>query len=163
MDTLFNILVTLLSLAISYMGSGTAPSAQPEPHASVVTATVVRVIDGDTIMVTQNGQEERVRYIGIDTPELDGDECYAAEATNLNSSLVFGHEVTLERDVSDRDQYGRLLRYVFVGDELVNEQLVRDGAAKVIKIQPDTARFDELKAVEQTARSQKLGLWAACY
>ncbi|HEX3053997.1 MAG TPA: thermonuclease family protein, partial [Aggregatilineaceae bacterium] len=92
------------------------------PSSGGETGKVVDIIDGDTIDVRISGEVYRVRYIGVNTPERD-DDCYA-EATNANADLVEGQTVTLERDVSDTDQYGRLLRYVYVGDTFVNAALV---------------------------------------
>jgi endonuclease YncB( thermonuclease family) len=93
-------------------------------------AIVTRVIDGDTIDVNINGVVQRVRYIGIDTPEYTSTkEYYGAEATAKNRSLVEGRTVTLVKDVSETDRYDRLLRYVLVGNVFVNYELVRLGFA----------------------------------
>ncbi|GAB4343149.1 MAG: hypothetical protein Kow0099_21320 [Candidatus Abyssubacteria bacterium] len=96
----------------------------------------MRVIDGDTIVVKlSGGNEGKVRYIGIDTPETKhpnkGVQYYGREATEANTRLVDGKEVELETDVQRWDRYGRLLAYVYVGDVFVNERLVRDGFARV--------------------------------
>jgi len=94
---------------------------------------VTRVIDGDTIEVSIAGESYKVRYIGIDTPELDDKRpkfcALAQEATRYNRELVKGKTVRLEKDISETDQYGRLLRYVYVGDIFVNAELVRQGLA----------------------------------
>ncbi len=89
------------------------------------TAQVTDIIDGDTIDVDINGVGYRVRYIGVNTPERD-ETCYA-DATNANADLVDGQTVTLVRDSSNTDRYGRLLRYVYVGNVFVNAQLVAGG------------------------------------
>lgn len=103
-------------------------------------AYVTRVIDGDSIEVEVNGKEEQVRYIGVNTPEYYSDERdEAVLATALNRSLVEGQYVLLIRDVSDRDKYDRLLRYVFTVDGFVNFELVKEGAAEVKEYPPDTA------------------------
>lgn len=95
--------------------------------------TVTRVIDGDTIEVDIGGVLYKVRYIGIDTPELDDERpefcALAQEATRYNRQLVEGKEMRLEKDVSETDHYGRLLRYVYVGDTFVNAELVSAGLA----------------------------------
>ena len=145
----------------------TAPVAEVESSSyEPETAVVERVVDGDTIVVNLNGQEERVRYIGIDTPELAREdrpaECGAQAATTANESLVAGNEVTLTRDVSDRDRFDRLLRYVYVGDTFVQAALVEEGHAIAIKIKPDTKEFDVLDALESDARERAVGQWAAC-
>jgi len=129
------------------------------------TATVVRVIDGDTIAVTIEGQAETVRYIGIDTPEpyRDGEPaCYAEEATSRNIELVAGEQVRLVSDSEDRDKYDRLLRYVYVDESFVNEQLVAEGYATTLHIAPNTTEAQTLQQAEDTAREEQLGLWVAC-
>lgn len=124
-------------------------------------AVVSRVIDGDTIELKDG---RRVRYIGIDTPELDyknsQHDCYGAKARERNQDLVEGKEVHLVRDVSETDKYDRLLRYVYAGDIFVNKVLVREGYARVIAIKPDTELYGALKEVEEDAKSQQRGMWA---
>lgn len=131
--------------------------------------TVTRVIDGDTIELA-NG--ERVRYIGIDTPELNSRgreeaECFAREALEKNRELVLRKEVRLEKDVSDRDRYGRLLRYVYVagpeGKEVfVNKRLVIEGYAQAATFPPDVGFADKFLAAQQEARAKSKGLWKKC-
>ncbi len=128
------------------------------------TAHVAHVIDGDTVQLSDG---RLVRYIGIDTPETgkgyaQTQECYAREATARNRALVAGKDVLLERDVSDTDRYGRLLRYVYVGDTFVNAVLVRDGFARARRYPPDTAHADEFAALQERARTQGKGLWGQC-
>lgn len=124
---------------------------------------VERVVDGDTIKLT-NGQT--VRYIGIDTPESKHPqkevECFALDAAEANRQLVEGKKVTLEKDVSDTDRYGRLLRYVYINDIMVNQKLVADGFAQAVSFPPDIKYQDQLMAAEQQAREQDLGLWGSC-
>jgi len=120
---------------------------------------VVAVIDGDTIEVQlASGEVKRVRYIGVDTPE-SGEVC-GAEATAANRALVEGKQVKLEKDVSETDRYGRLLRYVYVGDVFVNAQLVREGYAEARKYPPDTAKANELEALEVQARGRNVNCYA---
>ncbi len=103
-------------------------------------AYVTRVIDGDSIAVELNGKSEQVRYVGINAPEYDGGEWKEAEqATQFNRDLVEGRYVLLIKDVSERDKYGRLLRYVFTGTHFVNYELVRQGVAEAREYPPDTA------------------------
>lgn len=128
-------------------GGGTAPEGE--------SARVINIIDGDTIDVLIDGVEYRVRYIGVNTPERD-EVCYQ-DATDANAALVEGQTVTLVMDVSETDRYGRLLRYIYVGDVFVNEALVRDGWAESRRYPPDTAHYDELEALEAAARSANLG------
>jgi len=128
---------------------------------------VVRVTDGDTIRVEIEGVEERVRYIGVDTPEsVDPRKTiqpYAVEADRANRRLVEGREVVLEIDVSERDRYGRLLRYVWVdaaeGWVLVNFQLVSDGYASAVTYPPDVKYQALLLDAERAAREAAVGMW----
>ena len=117
------------------------PTAVPPTATAALdgeTATVVDVIDGDTIDVNVNGSIERVRYIGIDTPER-GDAC-GSEATQANAALVAGQTVRMVRDVSERDRFDRLLRYVYLTDgRFVNGELVAGGWAIAREYPPDTA------------------------
>ena len=122
------------------------------------TAVVIRVIDGDTITV-EGGY--RVRYIGIDTPEVyPQSEAFGREALRANRRLVEGKEVHLERDVSETDKYGRLLRYVYVDDTFVNVELVRQGLASAKAYPPDTKYQDYLEKMEAEAREAGRGIWA---
>jgi len=121
-------------------------------------ARVTRVTDGDTIRVEINGQTEDVRYIGVNTPERD-EPCYGRDggATGANAALVEGQMVRLVSDVSDRDRFGRLLRYVYVGDTFVNAELVREGWAEATRYEPDTANFDLFVDLERDAEQAGLG------
>lgn len=125
---------------------------------SVSSNTVVRVIDGDTIELADGNI---IRYIGIDAPEL-GSDCYSEEATKKNRELVEGKEVKLEKDVSDKDRYGRLLRYVYVDDILVNELLVREGFAYAKNYDPDTSYLEQFAVAEYKAKDSNMGLWNVC-
>lgn len=135
------------------------PTNTPAPARTTGQATVVNIVDGDTIDIEINGQEYRVRYIGIDTPER-GTEFYN-EATLANSNLVAGRQVVLEKDVSETDQFGRLLRYVYLADgTFVNAWLVRNGLAQASTYPPDVAHAEEFQQLQQQAREEGAGLWA---
>lgn len=122
------------------------------------TARVIRVIDGDTIVIEGN---YRVRYIGIDTPEVHPQvEAFGLEAWQANRELVEDKIVRLEPDVSEVDKYGRLLRYVYVDDIFVNAELVRRGLAYAQAYPPDTRHQDYLEKLEQEARQAGSGMWA---
>ncbi|MCK4273453.1 MAG: thermonuclease family protein [Dehalococcoidales bacterium] len=122
------------------------------------TATVTQVIDGDTIIIDTG---HRVRYIGIDTPEVHPiPEAYGAEAWQANRQLVEGKSIRLERDVSETDKYGRLLRYVYVDDTLANAELVKLGMAEAKAYPPDTRYQDMLEQLEEEARQAGRGMWA---
>lgn len=118
-------------------------------------ATVTAVLDGDTIDVNLNGQTVRVRYVGVNTPEID-EACYD-QATSANAAMVRGQAVTLVKDRSETDRFGRLLRYVYVGDTFVNAQLVAQGYAEAVLYEPDRANYDYFLGLERQARSQNLG------
>ena len=127
---------------------------------------MLRVIDGDTILVALDGREERVRYIGVDTPETVAPDrpagCFGEEASAANAVLVAGKTVELERDVSDRDRFDRLLRYVYADGVSVNEELVRRGYATATTFPPDVRENARLRALEREARETRQGLWGAC-
>lgn len=121
---------------------------------------VERVIDGDTL-VLENGQ--KVRYIGIDSPETTSKDettnCFAELSLNKNKELVEGKMVKLEKDISETDKFDRLLRYVFVDGLFVNEYLVKEGYAKVSTFPPDVKYQEVFKNEEKTAREDNKGLW----
>jgi len=125
---------------------------------------VTRVIDGDTIEVNIAGTIYKVRYIGIDTPELDDKRAefcaLAQEATRYNRQLVEGKTVRLEKDISETDKYGRLLRYVYVDDILVNAELVREGLAWAKAYPPDTKYQAYLEELEAEAKQDRVAIWA---
>jgi micrococcal nuclease len=125
--------------------------------------TVVKVVDGDTIHVRLDGRVEKVRYIGVNTPELHhptkGEEPGGREAAALNRELVAERRVRLELDVQERDRYGRLLAYVWVGDVMVNAELVRRGYAQVMTVPPNVRHQSLLRALEREARAAARGLW----
>jgi micrococcal nuclease len=137
------------------------------PSASSV-ARVVRVVDGDTIVASVGGREERVRYIGMDTPEdvKPGTpvQCYSRRAAAENRRLVAGRRVRLVQDAEARDRYGRLLAYVYrAGDGLfVNAELVRLGYARPLTIPPNVAHEAEIARLARAARRGGRGLWSRC-
>jgi micrococcal nuclease len=182
--------IAALTALVALAGCGTAapaatasPTANPTARPTVPTvalaaegpaaeateeATVTRVIDGDTIEVVLKGETFTVRYIGIDTPETKAPdtpiEFMGPEAEAANAGLVDGATVYLERDVSETDQYGRLLRYVWLdrGDKgwlLVNLRLVERGFAQVSTFPPDVRYQDLFVAAQRTAREGSVGLW----
>ena len=150
------------------------PSATPTNSPSVAgsysaIATVSAVVDGDTIKLTSG---ETVRYIGVNTPEtkhpVKGVECFGKEASAYNSLLVLGKEVRLEKDVSETDRYGRLLRYVYVTSPETNEEvfvngtLVEEGFAYASSYPPDVRMDVALETLQQQAKLERRGLWGAC-
>jgi endonuclease YncB( thermonuclease family) len=121
-------------------------------------AVVTRIIDGDTIDVEINGAEFRVRYIGVNTTER-GEPC-SVEATAANAALVEGQTVTLVRDVSETDRYGRLLRYVYADGIFVNAELVAQGYAEAANYPPDSRYTDYFARLEQQTRAANLSCHA---
>lgn len=150
-------------------------------------AFVSRVIDGDTILVEtfdpktgMPAKQERVRYVGMDTPETVKPnfpvECYGHEASARDKQLVEGKYVWMEKDVSDRDKYGRLLRFVYpveissassgaafsLASTSIDLELVQEGYARVLTIPPDVAHEAEFLAAASSAQAAGLGFWGAC-
>ena len=129
----------------------------PKLCASGVAAKVLKIIDGDTIDVRlKDGTEERVRYIGIDTPERD-EACYQ-EASDRNTMLVERDSVKLIKDTSERDIYGRLVRYICNSEGVfVNAQLISEGMAYAYRYYPDTGFANQFKLLEQEAAQAGIG------
>jgi len=136
----------------------TEQAEESEEEPSYQDAICIRVIDGDTIEIKDEaGKIFKVRYIGIDTPEK-GDPYYK-EATDANSSLVLNKQLRLEKDVSETDKYGRLLRYIYAGDLFVNAYLVEEGYAQVSTYPPDVKYANYFLELQQEARENGKGLW----
>jgi micrococcal nuclease len=133
---------------------------------SSVVARVVRVVDGDTIVASVDGEDEYVRYIGVDTPETVKPDtpvqCYGPRASDENHRLVEGRTVRLTFDQEARDDYGRLLAYVHVGKRFVNAELVRGGYARTLAIEPNTSHVAEFQRLAAKAATAGRGLWGAC-
>ncbi len=127
------------------------------PKITIHRGKAVAVLDGDTIDVDIEGKTYRVRYIGIDAPERD--ELFYQEATEANASMVLGRELVLVKDVSETDQYGRLLRYVFADNVFVNYALVKNGYARALTYPPDVSCSKLFLEAERQAREANLGLW----
>jgi micrococcal nuclease len=149
------LLLALLTVAVA--------SAQPSAPTDL-TGSVVSVVDGDTIHVRVDGRVEKIRYIGIDAPEVrhptKGEEPGGREASAVNRRLVEGQQVRLELDVQRRDQYGRLLAYVWVADLMVNAELVRRGYAQVMTVPPNVRHQALFVALQREARAARRGLFA---
>ncbi|MBI1737382.1 MAG: thermonuclease family protein [Candidatus Rokubacteria bacterium] len=150
------VLAALAAVLGAYTARGTA-------SATALEGLVVRVVDGDTIHVRIGDRTEKVRYIGVNTPETHhprrGVEAGGREAHEVNRQLVTGKRVRLELDVQERDRYGRLLAYVWVGDVMVNAELVRLGYAQVMTVPPNVRYQSLFLARERDARQSGRGLW----
>jgi micrococcal nuclease len=167
--------IVVLLLAGLVLGDVHVPRWLPgagEPLAAggSASARLERVIDGDTIVAQVDGHEERVRYIGVDTPETVKPntpvQCFGPQAHDLNERLLGseGTALTLRFDRELRDRYGRLLAYVFRAHDglFVNARLVADGAARTLTIAPNTTRSVQLGDLQHDARAAGRGLWGAC-
>lgn len=138
------------------------PTRTPTPAAipGLVSCVVSNVVDGDTIDVTGCSDEGRIRLILVDTPEVFGGvQCYGREASEYTRSRLLGQAVQLEKDASNTDRYGRYLRYVWIGGQLFNEQLVRDGFATLATYPPDVKYVDRIREAQQQAYYAGRGLW----
>ena len=148
-----------LVLALSLVACEQPPAVPPDS----VEALAIRAVDGDTIEVEIEGESYKVRYIGIDTPELHHPTkpvgYYAQEAYEKNRDLVEGQTVFLEKDVSETDRYGRLLRYVYVENVFVNAYLVQQGYAQVSTYPPDVKYQERFLELQREAREAGRGLW----
>jgi len=177
-------LPSLVVLAVALAAAvGCAPAPAPAslapgqalviaPTTAVEQARVVRIVDGDTIVVDRGRGPEKLRYIGMDTPETVAPgqpvEWMGPEAAAANRALVANRTVYLEKDVSETDRYGRLLRDVWLRDDarpgnpwtLVNLELVREGYAQVTTFPPDVRYVDLLLVAQREARTDGVGLWA---
>ncbi|MEK7592015.1 MAG: thermonuclease family protein [Patescibacteria group bacterium] len=124
---------------------------------------VKRVVDGDTIQL-ENG--DKVRYIGVNTPETVDPrrpvQCFGKEAKEKNRELVEGKLVRLVKDISETDRYGRKLRYVYAGEVFINSELIKYGYATTETVPPDVHFSNFFRDLEATAREQKIGLWQSC-
>jgi micrococcal nuclease len=124
---------------------------------------VVKIVDGDTIHVRTAERIEKIRYIGINAPEIHhptrGEEPGGRDASEANRRLVAGRHVRLELDVQSRDRYGRLLAYVWVGETMINAELVRQGYAQVMTVPPNVRYQRLLVDLQRDARQAGRGLW----
>lgn len=136
----------------------TQTEVKPEsskPLSNKTPAVVSRVIDGDTIVIVSG---EKVRLIGINTPEKG--RPYFEEAKDKLAEVVEGKTVELEKDISERDRYGRLLRYIWLDGACVNLEMVRQGFAFSYTYPPDVKYQDKILAAQKQAREKQIGLWA---
>lgn len=146
------------------------PTSTGSPDDAVdANATVTRVVDGDTLVVDVDGEEDRIRLIGINTPEsVDRNRpvmCFGKEASKHMAELLpEGTPIRIERDVEPRDRYDRLLGYVYRASDglFVNLAMVEDGYANQYTFPPNVEHVDQFRSAANTARSAGVGLWSAC-
>lgn len=158
-----------LALALALIAAGCGGEGERSGQDQPGSAQVVRVIDGDTIVVRIGGLEESVRLLGVDTPESVDPrspvECFGEEASRHTGTLLPpGTDVHLVRDIEARDHYSRLLAYVYRAEDgtFVNLQLVRDGFADELSIPPNVAHAGDFTTAATRAQADGLGLWSAC-
>ncbi len=168
MRALRSVLVAVVCATLA-AGCGGAGSPGAADDAVEANATVERIVDGDTVVLTLDGVDEKVRLIGIDTPEsVDRNRpvmCFGKEATkHLDELIPPGTAIRLERDVEARDRYGRLLGYLYRSSDglFVNLAMTADGYARQYTFPPNVEHTDEFGDAARTARTEQLGLWAAC-
>jgi micrococcal nuclease len=156
-------------IGIAFAALLIAGCSHDQPAPADGSATVERVVDGDTLIAEVGGTRERVRLIGIDTPESVKPntpvQCFGKEASlRLTKLLPPGIEIRLQRDVEARDRYDRLLAYVYRADDdlFVNLAMAADGFAHPLTIPPNVAHADDFVAAAATARDEGKGLWSAC-
>ena len=161
------VVVALAALAACDATSTTTTA--PAPGELEANAIIDDVIDGDTVDVIITGREERVRLIGIDTPETKKPnspiECFGPEATAFTEALLpIGTPVYIERDVVNRDDFGRLLGYVYRADDgiFVNYEIMRQGFAQPLSIPPNDTFAELFADAARAAEADDAGLWAAC-
>lgn len=150
--------------------SATAGSASTtKENSKRIPAKVVRVVDGDTMKVSfaDGGQvkEETIRLLLVDTPESVDPEKpvqpFALDASNYAKTMLTGKDVQLELDVSERDKYGRLLCYLYIGDRMFNELLLENGYARVAYIYPPNVKYvDQFREIQKRAQQKALNIWS---
>jgi micrococcal nuclease len=154
--------IALLLLLGVLSSCGNSNISQPD------LATIVSVVDGDTIVLSVQNQTETVRLLGIETPETVHPtrpiECFGPEASAFTkATLEKGSVVKLVRDVEPRDRYQRLLVYLFLTDgTLFNQLLIDRGLARTLSIEPNTAFASQFASHESSARNRRVGLWLYC-
>lgn len=159
----------VLTLTFLYLMIGCSPVNSGQSRGGVrdgrQSYTVMRVIDGDTIVVDYDGKKEKVRFIGVNTPEIHhprkGKEVYGPEAAEFTEKLLEKQKVTIRFDVERRDKYGRLLGYVYLSDgTFINAKLVSEGYAQVMTVPPNVKYAKHFLKLQRQAKESGRGLWA---
>jgi micrococcal nuclease len=152
----FPVLAILISIIVCSCGSDAAGAGA---------YLVTRAVDGDTVIIDMDGTEERVRLIGVDTPESvhpdsDRNVPYGEIASEFTKDKLEGKRVGIELDAQERDRYGRLLAYVYIGGEMFNETLLSEGHAVIATYPPNVRYADKFALLQEDARERGVGLWA---
>ncbi|GGG17902.1 thermonuclease family protein [Paenibacillus abyssi] len=149
-------------------------AATPQPSAEksggterkLIDAKVLKVSDGDTMTILINGKKETIRLLLVDTPEsvhpkIPDPQPYAIEASNYAKKMLNNKKVKIEIDVSERDRYGRLLCYLYIGEKMFNELLLEKGYARVAYVIPPNVKYvDRFRAIQKKAQQQAIGIWS---
>jgi micrococcal nuclease len=143
------------------LAADSAPSAATTPS-GLVTCNVSHIVDGDTIDVNGCADAGRIRLLLINTPEISPGECFGKEASAYASQKLLNRQVALEKDESNKDSFGRYLRYVWVDGELFNERMVKDGYAELAVYPPDLKYQSRIAAAQHEAMTANRGLWPVC-
>ncbi|AIY06040.1 nuclease [Planococcus sp. PAMC 21323] len=156
----------IILLALFFLsGCGMVDSIDTPNTTDQIDVEVTQVIDGDTIKIMYEGNEVTVRYLLMDTPETNhpslGEQPLGKEATAENKRIIESGDVSIEFDVGDRfDDYDRLLAYIYVDGESVQEQMISAGLARVAYVFPPNTRYlDQFEQAEQIAKENDLGIW----
>jgi len=126
---------------------------------------VIKVSDGDTFTIRIKGKSEKIRLIGVDSPEVyhgpkdRGQEPWGTKAKKFAENLVLNKEVKVVTDVTPKDQYGRILAYIYVGDKFVNLEMIKSGNAVLLTYPPNVAHVEEFKAAQKQAKEKNIGIW----
>lgn len=163
-DNTLNLSDNVKNTLNNYINLNNASTSDNPSNISSELYKVVRVVDGDTIIIDYNGTEERVRLIGVDTPESvhpnkEKNTEFGTTASNFSKELLTDKYVKIELDVQERDQYGRILAYVYLNDVMVNKTLLQEGYAKVATYPPNVKYVDDFTSIQEEARNNKKGLW----
>lgn len=166
---LFSLIITLLITAVAvYTKQRPAQISQLTKTLPVGSYEVVEFVDGDTIAVDMNGKTEKIRMIGVDTPETHDPrksvECFGLAAAEYTKNLIGSNPVRLEADSlsANRDKYNRLLRYVYTSDnKLVEAEIIKNGYGFAYVSFP-FSKLDEFRDYERQAKEQNKGLWSGC-
>jgi micrococcal nuclease len=155
------VVIAAILLILIGVGCQSKPAAQAAPGRDSV--KVNRIVDGDTLEIEWKGKKEKIRLIGVDTPETKKPGTpvmyYGKEASEYTKKRLEKQTVQLEWDVDRTDRYDRLLAYVWIGDELFNSTLVKEGYARIATFPPNVKYVDQFKKDQEAARSKKKGIW----
>ncbi|MFC0213201.1 thermonuclease family protein [Paenibacillus chartarius] len=162
-ERMFSRLLLIVTSIVLFGGLAAACGKPAASQAGRDEATVERIVDGDTLEVTLKGKKEKIRLIGVDTPETKKPNTpvmfYGEEASDFTKKRLQGKTVQLEWDVEKKDRYDRWLAYVWVGDELFNSTLLKEGYARLSTFPPNVKYVDRFKQDQESARKANKGLW----